>query len=260
MAMIPFGFFHRSMFDWDRPWFRTPIGFNTLDIFDPFDELDHAICRNLMWINRPKFMRPFVVPRVPHKYRVTVDCSGFKPNSIKTEVNGQRLTVTAREENKHDSENYSIKEFRKSYDLPPEAETSKIASFITSNGQLVIEAPIKQQRNNEVEEFFPQLSNDGKQVSFNFSLPKNIDASKVSVTCKDRDIIVKAEDKIEKPDSKSSYSFYKSSTLPENTDFNAIKCSMDNNQLTITAPLLSDFKQNFRQIPIENVRNKSITQ
>ena len=247
MSLIPFEFLNRSMFDWDRP--------STLDIFDPFDELDHALGRNLMWLSRPDFMRPFTIPRVPHKYRVTLDVSGFKPSSIKTDINGNKITVSAREEEKESSDNYSVREFKKTYELPAEAETEKLVSFVTRNGQLIIEAPLKhQQKNNEMSEFLPKISEDGKSFSLNLSLPKNIDPAKVSVTCKDRDLIIKAEDKIDKPDSMSSYSFYKRSTLPENTDFDAIKCHFDNSKLAISAPLLPELKQNSKKIPIENVK------
>ena len=76
----------------------------------------------------------------------------------------------------------------------------------------------------------------------------------ISEGCKDRDLIIKAEDKIEKPDSMSSYSFYKRCTLPENTDFDAIKCHFENNKLAISAPLLPELKQNYKKIPIENVK------
>jgi len=248
MSLIPFDFLHRSMFDWDRP--------STLDIFDPFDELDNALSRNLMWLSRPDFMRPLMQPRVPHKYRVTLDVSGYKPSSIKTDINGNKLTVSAREEEKESNDNFSVREFKKTYELPAEAEMDKLVSFVTRNGKLVIEAPLKQQqlKKNEVSEFLPKVSDDGKSISLNFSLPQNIDPSKVSITCKDRDIIIKAEDKIEKPDSMSSFSFYKRSTLPENTDFDAIKCQLENNKLAISAPLLPESKQNYKKIPIENVK------
>ena len=78
----------------------------------------------------------------------------------------------------------------------------------------------------------------------------------LSVTVRDRDVIIKAEDKIEKDDTVSTFSFYKRCTLPENTDFGALKCTMEDQKLTITAPLNADSKQNYRQIPIENVKSK----
>ena len=60
---------------------KWTIGFSpfnqTLDWFDPFDELDHMIGRNMEWLQRPAFMEPLPLkPKVPHKYRITVDCAG----------------------------------------------------------------------------------------------------------------------------------------------------------------------------------------
>lgn len=77
----------------------------------------------------------------------------------------------------------------------------------------------------------------------------------MSVTLKDRDLIVRAEDKIEEKDRMSQFSYYKRSSLPENTDFNALKCNLDKNKLSVTAPLSSDFKPALRQIPIQSIKN-----
>lgn len=250
MSLIPFESMSRSMFDMDK-WFRP----STLDLFDPFDELDQMFGRNLMWLNRPSFVssRPLLQPLVPEKYRVTVDCSGFNPKSIKTDVVGNKVVVSAREEDRQNTDNYSVREFKKTYELPAEAQTDKLASFVASNGKLVIEAPLLRKNlslNSDIN--FAKFSDDGKSVSLNFSLPERIDPSKISVTCKDRDIIIKAEDNVQKQDSMSSYSFYQRSTLPENADFSAIKCSLNNDKLTITAPVQSDSKKTYRQIPIEH--------
>jgi hypothetical protein len=41
------------------------------------------------------------------------------------------------------------------------------------------------------------------------------------------------------------------STLPENTDLNSLKCLLENNQLSIKAPLNLELKETQRSIPIE---------
>lgn len=260
MSLLPFGFMPRSMFDMDL-WFRHPrLGFgpSTLDLFDPFDELDQMMSRNLMWLHRPDFMRPLIdFPRFPHKYRVTVDCNGFNPKSIKTDIKGNKVTVSAHEEEKFNTDNYSVKEFRKTYELPLHAELDKLASFVTGNGQLVIETPLRNSLlgSSFNDDLFPKVSDDGKSLAMNITLPDNVDPSKINVTCKDRDIIIKAEDKKESQDRMSHFSYYKRSTLPENTDFNSVKCTLDKNKINVTASLLSDFKPNSRTIPIENTKS-----
>lgn len=75
MALIPHNLFPRSAFDMDQ-WFRPSHlghhGPSTLDLFDPFDELDHTIANNLQWLSKPEFMAPVLFPRVPQKYRIVL--------------------------------------------------------------------------------------------------------------------------------------------------------------------------------------------
>jgi HSP20 family molecular chaperone IbpA len=230
MSLVSHSFLPRSMLDMDT-WF-TP----TLETFDPFDELDNMLGRNLQWLTRPSFLEPLTpTPRIPRKYRVTVDCTGFQPNSIKTNIEQSNLIVTGKEESKADeSGDFSTKEFKKTYKLPSNAEADKLVSFMTRHGKLVVEVPLKAERQHR-EDLLPIVENN--QVRMNCSLPKNIDPSKISVTCKDRDLIIKAEDTVEKGDSVSNVSYYKRCTMPSNTDFDQLKCHFENNQLTVQAPI-----------------------
>lgn len=257
MALIPHNVFPRSLFDVDN-WFKpTTHGLPSthLDLFDPFDELDHTISRNLAWLDKPEFMQPFaLVPRVPQKYRITIDVHGYSPKSIKTELKGHRLSVWGKEEERHDGgEDFTVKEFKKTYDLPQLAELDKLVSFMAPHGQLVIEVPLKESDSHQNLDLFPRIvdtANGGKEVALKFGVPANIDPSKVSVHIKDRDLIVKAEDKIEKPDSISKFYYYKRTTLPENTDFDSLKCNYDNHQISVSAPLKLDWKPQ-RNVAIE---------
>jgi len=262
MALIPHAFFPRSMFDMDKWMQPGHTGPSTLDLFDPFDELDHTISRNLEWLNKPEFGLNPLFPRVPQKYRITVDCSGYSPKSIKTEVKEGILTVSAREEDKHENDDFSIKEFKKTYKLPENSEVDKLVSFMTAQGQLVIEVPLREKEFHLNMDLFPKIvdtENGGKAVTLKFQVPENIDPSKVHVHIKDRDLIVKAEDKIEKPDSISRFFYYKRTTLPENTQFDSLKCNYDNHQLSISAPLNLDYKPHHRKVvPIEHTHHKTI--
>lgn len=259
MALIPHNFFPRSAFDMDQ-WFKhhPQHPMSTLDIFDPFDELDHVIGRNFEWLNKPEFMPQLpIMPKVPQKYRIVVDCHGYKPQSIKTDIVGHKLTVTGHEEVKHESEDFSVKQFKKTYVLPERAETDKMVSFMTSHGQLVIELPLKETEHHPHTDLFPRivdLPNGDKQVAMKFNVPENIDPSKIHVSVKDRDLIVKAEDKVEKPDGISRFFYYKRTTLPENTKFDNIKCTYDNHQIGIEAPINMDFKH-YKQVAIEHKKH-----
>jgi len=264
MSLLPHSFFPRSSFDMDQ-WFKptTMAGPTTMDLFDPFDELDHVIGRNMQWLNKPDFINTMpLMPKVPQKYRITIDCQGYAPKSIKTEMTGNKLIVSGREEVRHDGGDFHVKEFKKSYDLPAHAITDQMVSFMTSHGQLVIEVPLKETKSHMHQDLFPQIvdtENGGKAVQLKFQVPENIHPEKVSVSIKDRDLIVKAEDKMEKPDGVSKFYYYKRTTLPENTNFNALKCNWDNHQIAIKAPLDMDYKT-YKNVPIESMKKPEIKQ
>jgi HSP20 family molecular chaperone IbpA len=261
MALLPHNFFPRSAFDMDQ-WLKPPhLGPSTLDLFDPFDELDHLMGRNFEWLNKPEMPALPVLPRVPQKYRISIDCVGYSPKSIKTDVVGHKLTVTGREDVKHNDGDYHVKEFKKTYILPAHAETDKLVSFMTSHGTLIIEVPLKEIHKHKNEDLFPKIvetPEGGKAVAMRFHVPDSIDPSKVHVSVKDRDLIVKAEDKVEKPDGISRFYYYKRTTMPENTDFAHLKCSLENHEIEVKAPLDLNFKH-YRHIPIEHKKPESIT-
>jgi len=244
-------------------WFHPNAkhtGPNTLDLFDAFDELDHMVGRNLEWINKPEFAQLPLVPRVPQKYRIVVDCHGFQAKSIKTEVKGNKLVVSAHEEIRHEGEDFHTRQFKRTYVLPEACETDKLVSFMTRHGQLVIEFPLRETQFHLNQDLFPRIvdgADGSKTVSMRFNVPENIDPSKVTVSIKDRDLIVKAEDKIEKPDGFSRFFYYKRTTLPENTKFDELKCNYENNQLSVTAPMSLDWKAH-RTVPIEGLKQPSI--
>jgi HSP20 family molecular chaperone IbpA len=163
-------------------------------------------------------------------------------------VKGDKLLVSGCEGDKTKTEgDYSFKEFKRSFDLPKNIETDKLASFITNNGMLIIEFPIKK----ALKSVFPKILDvEGKKsVELDLSIPDNVDPNKVSVTCKDRDLIVRADYKVQKPDGFSKIHYLRRTTLPENTDFNSLKCVADKNDLKITAPLLSSVTWR-KQIPV----------
>lgn len=255
MSLIPHGYFPRSMMDMDR-W-MTPFGghLSTLEAFDPFDELDHMIGRNMQWLQRPDFMgQSFGQPKVPQKYRVTLDCVGYNPNSIKTEWKGNQLTVSAREEDRLETGDYSVKEFKKTYTMPPNAECDKMVSFMTGDGQLCIEVPLKETSRSPNQDLFPRIvdENGTKKVSMEFSIPENIAPEHIHVNVKDRCLVVKAEEKQTRPDGVSKFHYYKKTTLPENTDFDNLKCNFDDatHKINVSAPINLNWKP--RNVALEH--------
>jgi len=262
------------MFDTDNNWMpssltglsplSTPSSLmpqlmpSALDIFDPFDDLDRMMSRNLRWIDRPDAWAQSLAPVVPQKYRISVDCAGFSPDSIKTELkdqNGKRVLCIAGHEvsGTKGSQHYLNKELCKTYTLPENIEVEKIASFMGPNGQFVVEFPLKETATTPNLGLLPQIVDKAgqKQVEMKLPIPANIDPNKVQVSVKDRDLILRVEDKCESPDSISRIHIYTRTTLPENTDFNQLKCVYDNNQLCISAPINTMSTTASRNIPLE---------
>lgn len=278
-SIIPHEFFPRSMFDMNT-WMRLPLmtpplvppslipsvlgitsakipaALSTLDLFDPFDELDNVISRNVHWLNKPEFLGSLpLYPRVPQKYRVSVDCAGYSPSSIKTEMKpDNKLVVSAREEQRTEAEgDFSVREFKRTYQLPPQAEPDKLISFMTGNDRLVIEVPLKETEISRDSDLFPRIIDnpDGtKSVSMRFNVPEDVDVNKMNVSVKDRDLIVRVEDKVDKADRHTRFHYYKRTTLPENTKLDELKCVLDKNTITATAPLDLNFRRPYRTVPI----------
>jgi HSP20 family molecular chaperone IbpA len=264
MSIIPFNFIPRSMFNMNQ-WFKPldvafPFPQNTLDMFDAFDELDNKVARNLEWINKPDFIKAFDFPTIPQKYRITLDTFGYDPKSIKTEYKAGKLIVTGREETKEETTgDFHVKEFKKTFELPVNAEPERLAVFMTMPGQLVIDVPLKETPTFKNCELYPQVTDKmdgGKEVWFNCTLPTGIDPTKVHVSVKDRDVIVKMDDIKKKPDGVSKMHYYKRSSLPPNTKFEDLKCvyDEDSNKLCIKAPLDMDFKKHLMHCnyPVES--------
>lgn len=255
MATIPHSSFPRSMMDMDK-WMHQQIpGMSTLDHFDAFDELDHTIAKNMQWLNRPEFMPSLMpaMPKVPQKYRVIVDCQGYLPASIKCEIVGRELIVQGNEDFKDAKGDMSTKTFKKTYVIPEKAIAEQMVSFIASHGELVVEIPLGECEINLNKDLLPRIidgPDNTKLVVVDFAVPNKIKPEHVHVSIKDRDLIVKAEEKIEIPDGVSRFYYYKRTTLPENTNFGDLKCNYDDHRISIKAPLDMHFHKS-KKVPIE---------
>ena len=72
--------------------------------------------------------------------------------------------------------------------------------------------PLRETTTHPDSDLFPKITDvagGGKMVSLNFRVPASIDPAKCHVTIKDRDLIVKAEDKVERPDGTTKFYYYK---------------------------------------------------
>lgn len=112
-----------------------------LDLFDPwhdFDVLSSALSvkpKAFRWIKEPNQIRHS--PRnkssegklvgtsskaaISEKFRVQLNVAGFNPETINTKVEGRKVIIEAKQEDREPDGDYSIRKLRKSYDLPEHA-------------------------------------------------------------------------------------------------------------------------------------------
>ena len=95
-------------------------------------------------------------------------------------------------------------------------------------------------------------------LAIDITLPERVDPSKVCVTVKDDDVIVKIEDQKQGRDGTSSFSFFQKHTIPRGADVNGIRCVLNGNKLSVKAPFAGQGQNNGRRVqngqplPIEN--------
>jgi HSP20 family molecular chaperone IbpA len=269
---LPVGRFPRHLFDFEN--FLGP----SLDLFDPFDEIDlasHRMQNALQWLQDPPRLQRELCPVTGHKkrphsdkFRVTLDVTGYKPEDLSVKVVGRKLFIDGKQEFR-DAEDFSVKEMRKTYDLPENASLEHMTSFLTAKGTLVVEFPLVTQvkerddhmhqlqqlgdsiKEFNFDEFFksafePKVSEDsergGKKIDLSLDMT-GFRPDQIQIHLKDHDLIVQAESSAsDKHHTARSY-IYKAVTLPPNIDVEHMRSFLhDGKRLIITAPYVEDSK------------------
>jgi HSP20 family molecular chaperone IbpA len=184
-----------------------------------------------------------------NSYRMTLDCAGYSAKNIRMHVaGGNKIVVKGHEDEDEAGGDYSHKTFKKTFVAPVNCDLSKMSSYMTRHGTLVIEIPyMKKDKDlalthlDHVEEMMlPKViehTDGSKEVELDLELPDGVDPVNVNVTANERDIIVKAEEKHEAPNELTQHYYFRRSSLPPDTDVHDLKCTMDHNKLVITAPI-----------------------
>jgi HSP20 family molecular chaperone IbpA len=122
-----------------------------LNFFDPWRDFDtfptalSTIPNSFRWINEPRRLARSsassfhnslnninnghsllpvtntISPVLSEKFRVQMNVAGFNPDTIRTRVEGRKVIVEARQEDRQSDGDYSLREIRKTYDLPEHA-------------------------------------------------------------------------------------------------------------------------------------------
>jgi HSP20 family molecular chaperone IbpA len=67
-----------------------------------------------------------IAPALSEKFRVQLNVAGFNPETIKTRVESRKVIVEAKQEDRQADGDFSIREIRKTYELPEHAGTKQI--------------------------------------------------------------------------------------------------------------------------------------
>jgi len=207
--------------------------------------------------------------KMPQKFRILIDCSDCNPKTLKTQiktVNDQKHLIVCADEQKI---NKNVKcdtscttKFKRTYTLPKQCDINKMISFVTPNGHFVCEFPLQEVVCCQDIDMVPKIEKtpEGRIVSLRVPIPQSVDPSKVKLTVKGCECILRFEDRFGTEDCVSRVYFYNRCTLPDGADLNKIKCSADKHRLIITAPLLTDSKTwQSRDIPIQRkIRHKTL--
>ncbi|CAF2396438.1 unnamed protein product [Rotaria sp. Silwood2] len=288
MSLFPFYRYHffDDLFD--------PFFFHRLDFFDPWYDIDmfpsfrpitpsfrrvkeqeRITYKSSKISNNTKSLKQ--TPRTPQseKFIVQLNITGFNPEGITTKVEGQKVIVEARQEDRQSNSDYHIRELRKSYELPEYADATHLNSYLTQNNMLIIEVPIK---NPEVERRLEQTRNDNRSLAqfgenrdpfFDYAgflggsdfqprivdkgnnqkqlemivEMKNYQPEEIKVSVKNNELIIRGEHQYEDQNRSERSYLFKTTTLPPGTQIDQVQSHFtDDGQLKIDAPFIDTIK------------------
>ncbi|KAJ1349298.1 hypothetical protein KIN20_004790 [Parelaphostrongylus tenuis] len=99
-----------------------------------FDPLIDAILREVLQKSASEIVSD------KSKFAVSLDVSKFKPENLKVNIDGRRLTIEGKEELKEEN-GYSMRAFTRQFVLPEDVNLDAVRSSLTNHGQLSVEAP-----------------------------------------------------------------------------------------------------------------------
>lgn len=123
-----------------RPFFGDPFFFNELDFFDPWfdfglfppppplspptshsryykreDQLSYSSSNTN---NNTRSFEQTSSLTSPEKFRIQLTIDGFNPDTIQKRVEGRKLIIEGKHEDRRDAGNFTNRRMRETYDLP----------------------------------------------------------------------------------------------------------------------------------------------
>jgi len=274
-----------------------------LDFFDPWRDFDlfptslASVPNSFRWINEPRRLNrssssfhssssnnslgslgntllpvtTSIVPSLSEKFRVQLNVAGFNPDTIKTRVEGRKVVVEAKQEDRQSDGDYSVREIRKTYELPEHADSVNLASFVTPNNMLVIEVPVNtphlERRPSQSladshsmslfgqfrdpifnytnfiasPDFRPRILDTGsgqRQIKMALAV-QNYRPEQIKVSVKNNELLVQAENNYQDSNRSERSFLTKSIALPPGTQVDQLKSFLNTDgQLEIEAPFM----------------------
>ncbi|CAF0843579.1 unnamed protein product [Rotaria sp. Silwood1] len=104
--------------------FRQLFG-NQLEFFDPWQDYNATqatVSNAFRWINEPLCLtRKRLKSRLKDKFRIQLNVDGFNQDTIQTQIEGKKLVVQAKYDDRQINGDFNHREMRKSYELPEDA-------------------------------------------------------------------------------------------------------------------------------------------
>lgn len=83
------------------------------------------------------------------EFEVKLDVSSYKPEELNVKVNKDRLTISAKHEEKPDEHGYVSREFTRHFSVPEDVDGETMETILTHEGALIVRAKVKGAENNE---------------------------------------------------------------------------------------------------------------
>ena len=262
-----------------------------LDFFDPWYDLekfssDEQVKSNTFrWIHQPqrstntlsiptnddKPRQPTRQPTNSKKFRLQLNITGYDPQTISSRIDGQRVIIEGKQEDRSDVDNARAQPLHQVYDLPDYADLDHLTAYITPNSLLVIEVPICHPRSqrrpslvmndeqnvllfgqyrdplfdyvgflggSNIQSRIVDKGNSQKQLEMSVGM-NNFRPEEIKVSVKNNELIVQGEH-VHKDKNRSERSFFfKSTMLPPGTQVDQLQSRIDEHgQLKIEAPFV----------------------
>ncbi|CAJ0581906.1 unnamed protein product, partial [Mesorhabditis spiculigera] len=118
------------------------------DSMDPFDRFERMVMTPY-WSAVPHNRHLDIgnavgnVRNDKEKFAVDIDVTHFRPEEVKVNIEGNRLMVEGHHEERSDNHGSIQRSFKRAYMLPEDCEVDHVASYLSNDGKLTIEAPKK---------------------------------------------------------------------------------------------------------------------